>query len=225
MTERFERAANALVVVAALALAVSVVHHEFFASDVSGQRRAPQKPVTVKNWPELLRSGTLIGDSSAAVKIVEFGDFECPFCRRFEQSYDAARRRFGHDVALVFVEFPLSSIHRSAAAAARAAECAGSQGRFEAFHDLLYQQQDSLGLKSWSAFSREARVPDEKLFEKCVKDTIPVAAIEKGRAIAKEMGIQATPTIVLNGMRYFAPPDDSTLEAIITSELAKARRG
>ena len=90
------------------------------------------------------------GDPSAPVVIVEFSDFECPYCKRwYDEALPSIRARVGTDVAIAFLHFPLTGIHPNAAAAHAAAECAGTQGAFKEMHDLLFERQDE-----WS------RLPD-----------------------------------------------------------------
>ena len=82
------------------------------------------------------------GSADAPVMIVEFSDFECPFCQRwYHEALPSIRARVGDDVALAFLHFPLTQIHPNAATAHAAAECAGGQGRFWAMHDLLFERQ------------------------------------------------------------------------------------
>src|SRR5262245_61999730 len=83
-----------------------------------------QKASFVENWSDLLDSGTQIGLSSASVKIIEFSDFECPFCARFGNALRDVRAKYPNDIAVVYVHFPIPT-HRFAIPAARAAECAG----------------------------------------------------------------------------------------------------
>ena len=82
------------------------------------------------------------GDRGAAVVILEFSDFECPFCQRwYQETLPDIRAQVGDDVALAFLHFPLTQIHPNAASAHAAAECAGEQGKFWEMHDLLFERQ------------------------------------------------------------------------------------
>lgn len=83
------------------------------------------------------------GNPRAPVVIVEFSDFQCPFCRHwYDETLPALRDQLGDDVSIAFLHFPLTSIHPNAAAAHAAAECAGDQGKFWEMHDLLFELQD-----------------------------------------------------------------------------------
>ena len=87
--------------------------------------------------------GFVEGNPDAPVVIVEFSDFQCPFCQRwYYEALPEVRALVGEDVALAFAHFPLTQIHPNAAGAHVAAECAGAQGRFWEMHDLLFEQQE-----------------------------------------------------------------------------------
>ncbi|MFL5464046.1 MAG: DsbA family protein, partial [Gemmatimonadaceae bacterium] len=85
-----------------------------------------------------------IGPASAAITLVEYGDFECPHCRRAHPIVQKVRRHMGDRLRFVFRNFPLSEAHPHAQHAAEAAEAAGAQGRFWEMHDLLFHNQDAL---------------------------------------------------------------------------------
>jgi hypothetical protein len=87
---------------------------------------------------------------------VSFSDFECPYCRTFQSSLDSVRHDRGNAISFVFVHFPLP-MHRFARPAARAAECANTLGKFDAFQRVLFGKQDSLGLKPWGSYPNRAR--------------------------------------------------------------------
>ncbi len=87
-----------------------------------------------------------------------------------------------------------------------AAECAHLQGRFEAFHDVLFEQQDSLGLKAWTKFAEQSGVPDRRAFEACINKGDRDPKVEQGIAFGNRIDARGTPTILLNGWMLAAPP-------------------
>ena len=89
----------------------------------------------------------VLGPATAPVTLVEYGDYECPFCRAAHASVEQVRQAMGNDLRFVFRHFPLSQIHPHAYQAAEAAEAAGAQGRFWEMHHLLFANQDRLGLR------------------------------------------------------------------------------
>ena len=212
---RLDTVGTALVVVAAVGVGASVVHREFAGIRPARQTYvSPSGPPTYQDdWRQWLPSGIRLGDSLAPITIVEFADFECPFCGRFHSSFVAAKQVFGDRLALVFFHFPLM-MHRFARPAAKAAECAQAQGRFAEYHDLLYAKQDSLGLKPWLAFARDAGVRDTSAFQRCLADTTAMVRVAEDLALGNRIGVEGTPTIVINGWRLVVPPYDSLPEVI-----------
>jgi protein-disulfide isomerase len=213
MTPAIERAATATVVLAAVAVAVASIHREFSrptSVDVPG-RVGP--PTYFAGWKELLAKGVFIGDTAAPVKVIEFGDFECPFCKRFQLGFAEARKKYGSAVALVFVHYPLPQ-HRFARPAARASECADRQGRFAEFQDAVYSKQDSLGLKTWLSFGRAAGVKNTAEFVRCASDTVTIARIEAGIAAGNAITVRGTPTVIINGWRFGIAPSESLTDIV-----------
>jgi len=134
------------------------------------------------------------------------------------QELPRLRQKFPGMIALVYRHWPLSR-HRFAYQAARAAECAAEQGRFEAFHDVVYAQQDSLGLKVFGEMAAEAGVPDLGLFEVCTSSTDPVPSIEADIAKVIELGGIGTPTLLMNGLLLRGPIRSHILDSIAEAAL------
>ena len=212
-----ERIGSALLTVAALAIAFVLVRREFFPPDnASGATAAG--PRFVERWETILASGIRVGSEGARATLVEFVDFECPFCKRYHETVmRSMRQAFGDSLAVVYVHFPLS-MHRHASAAAHAAECASRQGRFEPFVDAIYNKQDSLGSRSWNAYAGDAAVADMALFGRCV-GSAKSARIDSGLAIGARIGVAGTPSIMLNGWLFRSPPSDTLLARTIRDAL------
>lgn len=220
MNRAFESALSAILTIAAIAIAAVLVRREFFAKPtVSPATRSSEY---VADWQALAFKGRTVGNSAAKVTIFEFTDLECPFCRLFNGTLKNVRSRFPTEVAYVIIHLPLS-MHRFAKPAARAAECAGQAGRFSQMVDALFEKQDSLGLKSWRSFAQAAGVEDSLTFDRCVALTTPVTKIEEGLEVAKRLGVSSTPTVILNGWRYGAPPTEDELVRAIEDILAGRR--
>lgn len=208
MKEHFDRLLTAVLVIAAAAMAVTFVHRQA-TGDVD--RGPAHSRTAVKDWSSLVRSGVLVGDSTAKVKVVEFGDFECPFCRRADSVFRVVKEKYGSDVALVYVHFPLT-IHRFAIPAARASECAADQGKFAEMHDLLFRKQDSLGLKSWASYARESGVADSVTFDQCVSRSDIPLRVQIGLDLGRALGLHGTPVVIVNGWRLEPPPTIEEIE-------------
>lgn len=211
----FDRVLSSLLTLAAFLIAGVMAYHEFSPQSRTQRMRGEDgPPVFEKNWRRLLSAGTVSGDTAAPVVIIEIGDLECPACRAAQAAIEAVRQRYARQTSLVYVHYPLS-YHRFARPAARAAECAAEDGRFEAFVSKVYEKQDSLGLKSWVSYASESGITDSARFDGCVREAGPVARIEAGIAAGDEFGVRGTPTLFLNGWRLPKPPSvEELLDAV-----------
>ncbi len=206
-------------VACALVVTALVVRRQL-ASPSAGERQSGP-PTPVSGWIKLVAGGHRMGPAGAPVTILEFADFECPFCRAFtEGALRAIRAEYPTTVAVIFREWPLP-YHQYARQAAQAAECAADQGRFESFHAALYAKQDSLGLKSFTQFAAEAGVPDTIAFAQCATSTMPVPAIDSDIAAARRAGGAGTPTIIINGLLIHDLPDSAGLDSLVRQAIAK----
>jgi protein-disulfide isomerase len=166
-----------------------------------------------------VEAGIRVGPPTAAVTIIEFMDMECPFCQRLAFAMDSLRSEFPDDIAVVVHHFPLTN-HRFARIAAVAVECADDQGAFEQFFALLFQKQDSIGLKDWDAFAAEAGVADIDEFANCRQTNSTFPRIDYGRAFGESIGVRGTPTVVINGWKMPRVPQLNDLRASVRAVLA-----
>lgn len=190
-------AVTAVFALCAVAVASAAVKQQFFAQQANAAVTV-SAPRNVKDWARLAEAGQRVGPATAPVTIIEFSDFECPFCALLHQTLRSVQARNPDAVTLVYRHFPLQG-HKHAFAAAVASECSGAQGKFAAFHDLLFQQQDSIGVRSWASFATAAGVADQARFEECMQSDVPRARVEADRSAAKRLGLSGTPTIIVNG--------------------------
>jgi protein-disulfide isomerase len=207
-------------VVCAMITTGLLVRREVFPTVLQSARQpAEQKPILIAHWRDDLGKGIRLGDWQAPVQLIEFADFECPFCGSFHKTLKALRERYPSQVALTYVHFPIQG-HRFAIPAARAADCANAQGRFEAMYDHLFDEQESLGLKPWNEFAAAAGVPDLAAFEACIKKSGPIPRVVEGQALGKEVDVQGTPTLVVNGWKLGHPPTEKELDEMVKAVLA-----
>ncbi len=216
MTSRVEDTLSILVTVCAVTVAGTVV----WKSSTGSVSESPGRPEYVEAWDQLLDSGRRLGPASAPVQIVEFGDFQCPFCRTFHQAVLNVMDKLPGQISLVYFHLPLS-IHPHAVPAARAAECAAAEELFEPMAAELLAKQDSMGMKSWASFARSVGIAHTMSFLRCTEDPLTITQIEHHRVLAAELGIKATPTVMINGWRFQAPPTDSL--ALIAKEIINGR--
>jgi protein-disulfide isomerase len=208
-----------ILVICAIITTGVVLKREFFPSAQTAQMPSEHKPTLVEHWREYLDKGVRMGPAQARVQLIEFADFECPFCGSFHKTLKTLRQRYPDLVSLDYVHFPLPG-HRFASPAARVAECAGDQGRFEAMHDQLFDNQDSFGLKPWSEYATAAGVPDLAAFDTCIKRTDPIPRIEGGKKLGTTLDVQGTPTLIVNGWMLGHPPTEDDLDEMVKKILA-----
>lgn len=158
------------------------------------------------------------GNPSAPVTIVEFSDFQCPYCREMQQVLSGLLEKYKGKVRLGFRDFPLRPIHPNAQQAAEAARCAGEQGRFWEYHDLLFQDQSRLdpdGLKARAV----ALGLDAGRFGGCLAGGRFSPLIENDLRAGTAAGVSATPTFYVNGVLVVGGQNAAVFERLIEAEL------
>jgi protein-disulfide isomerase len=166
--------------------------------------------------------GLRSGPDEAPVVVVEFGDYECPFCRESASFVRRLRTTFP-ETAFVYRHLPLP-IHRHAYFAARVSECAADQDRWEAAHDFLMRSAD-LSTLDVVELGREAEIPSLEKFDECVRRDDPVARVEEDMALAERLEITWTPAFAINGTLYPHALDSATLYQIVESTLGASQAG
>lgn len=157
------------------------------------------EPRFVTNWRGIATAPPLTGSPNAEVRLVEFSDLECPACRMFHaRTLPIIREKFGDRVAIQLVHLPLPN-HRFAVQSARAAVCAEEQGKAAVFIEGVFEKQDSIGLKPWAQFAREAGVSDDQRFQDCLGSSRAAARVDEDNALASRLALRATPTVMVNG--------------------------
>jgi len=159
------------------------------------------------------------GAADAPLTLVEFGDFECPFCGRATGMVKELRHRLGDDLRYVFRHLPLTDVHPHAELAAEAAEAAGAQGRFWEYHDLLFEHQDELELEDLVGYAGEVGLDVER-FTRHIEEGRHSARVRADVASADASGARGTPTFFVGERRHVGPYDAETLAA----ELEATRR-
>ena len=212
----FKNLGTFILVLCAVLVTLAVVRREFFPP-----RPPDLEPRAIDDWQDLSVTGHRSGPQDATVVVVEFADFQCPFCATAAHNLRELRSRFGDQVAVVYRHFPLTSIHPFARDAAIAAECAGDQGRFEAFHDYLFANQDEIGSKEWVAFAEEATVPSITRFAKCLEEDWAIERVRADSRTASRLRLDSTPSVIINGLLLSGTPSLETLEIHVEQLLAE----
>lgn len=166
-------------------------------------------------------SGPARGQSNAPVTIVEFGDFQCPYCKEAESSLRAVMARYPQEVRLVFRNFPLTQIHPDAKMAAEAAVCADRQGKYWEMHDAMYDDQKALKLNSLKSTATRIGL-DADRFSACLTDGSANQALDIDAKAAQELGLDGTPYFFVNGRPISGNVPVETFESVIADELHRA---
>jgi Na+/H+ antiporter NhaA len=162
------------------------------------------------------------GPSDAIVTLVEYGDFECPYCGRAESTIRQLLTEFGQDVRYVWRHLPLNDVHAHAQLAAEASEAAAAQGRFWEYYDSLFEDQSHLTVRDLIARSERLGLDVERV-TKDVREHRYAGRIADDVASADESGVSGTPTFFINGRRHQGPYDIESLTAAVRA--AKTRAG
>jgi protein-disulfide isomerase len=162
------------------------------------------------------------GNPKAPVMVVEFSDFQCPYCQAVESTLKSVLAKHENQVALAFRDFPLTQIHSNAEGAAEAARCAGEQGKFWEYHDVLFANQNKLERNGLLEQARTLKL-DEKQFDSCITSQKYKAQIEQDEQDGRRAGLNGTPGFFINGVFLNGAQPEAAFEAIIQDALAVAQ--
>ncbi len=183
---------------------------------------APSAPVNVS-----IGDNVVLGDSKAPVTIIEFGDYQCPFCgKMFRDTEPKIREEYikTGKAKMVYRDFPLSQIHPHAQPAAEAAECARGEGKYWAYHDKLFEKQAQLSSDPafFVGLAGELGL-DAKAFSACVTTHKYKDEVAKDYQDGAAAGVQGTPATFVNGKLISGAVPYETFKAAIDEALAKAK--
>jgi protein-disulfide isomerase len=171
----------------------------------------PEAEVAVDNAPRR-------GAEDAPVLIVEFADYECPYCQRIHPELKKLEEEFAGKVAVAFMDFPLP-MHAHAEKAAEASRCAAEQGKFWPFHDLLFDGHQKLELAKLKEYARELKL-DTVRFDQCLDAGKQAASVQKDFAEGQRLGLTGTPSFFINGHFLSGAVKYDTLREVVEQQLA-----
>jgi protein-disulfide isomerase len=151
--------------------------------------------------PPVTERDHVLGDEAAPVTLVEYGDFECPYCGMAHPIVQAAQENLGSDLRLVFRHFPLAESHPHARLAAQAAEAAAAQGHFWEMHDMLFEHQDALEAEDLLGYAKSIGLDVARFASELKAGTYEKRVRDDFRSGVKS-GVNGTPTFFVNGDRY-----------------------
>ena len=164
-------------------------------------------------------SDSVKGNPQAKVTIVEFSDFQCPFCADVEPTLNKILNTYRDQVKLVYKNYPLPS-HQNAQGAALAALCAKEQGKFWEYHDLLFKNQESLEESDLKKYAAGFGLKTED-FNSCLESKKYKSQIEADMMEANRLGVRGTPAFFINGQFLSGAQPFENFQAVIEEELKK----
>lgn len=154
------------------------------------------------------------GDPKAPVTLVEYGDYQCPYCGAAHVVVKLLQQHYGKDLRFVFRNFPLTQIHPEAAPAAETAEFAGAHGQYWEAHDALYENQPALGLPLYETIVKELGLSAAEL-RQALADHSYLPKIKADFDGGVQSGVMGTPTFFINGDIYQGSSDLGSMAAAI----------
>lgn len=187
----------------------------------SGDKSSDKSPSSGKGTP----TNHVVGKGTTGVTLVEYGDFQCPFCGAYYPVLKQVKAEFGDQIKFQFRHFPLQSIHRNAFAGSRAAEAAGLQGKFWEMHDLLYENQTAWSESSstntiFEAYAKQIGLNVDQFKQDFTSDKVN-ASINADMAAGNKLNITGTPTFFIDGKKVDIGQSVADFEKVIKAEIAK----
>ena len=170
---------------------------------------------------EVAAIGAARGPEDAPITIVEFSDYQCPFCSRAEPIIAELLAKYPDQIRFVYRHFPLDSIHPEARAASEAAACAGDQDKFWEFHEQVFANQRALGTEDLKKYASAVGL-DMTAFDSCVSERTHRAAVENDVEDGRAVGVTGTPAFFVNGIPLKGAQPVEAFSKIIDEELAAA---
>ena len=186
------------------------------ASDVQIDLEPPRTVIEVE------ADDPVFGPSSAAVEIIEFSDFQCPFCQRLTDTLEQLKSEHGSDIRLVFKDYPLPN-HAQAFKAAEAGNCANQQGKFWELHDTMFSRQSELGVDDLKRHAGELGM-DQAAFDACLDSGRFAEQVNADLTAGQQYGVSSTPTVFINGRAVMGAAPFEMFDEIIREELDRAQR-
>ncbi|APJ02535.1 DsbA family protein [Silvanigrella aquatica] len=159
------------------------------------------------------------GPKDAPITIVEFADFQCPYCATAQPTVEEVLKKYKGKVRYVFKNYPLVQIHPEAIPAAIAAECANKQDKYWQMHDGLFENHNKLGEETYNKLAQNIGLKLDE-FNNCRKDTSVRDKINAEMEYGQSLGINATPAFYINGIQLMGSLPKAEFEKVINSELA-----
>lgn len=183
------------------------------AQTTDSQTKATRYDVPIDDDPSL-------GPADAPITLIEFSDYECPFCRKWHtEVFPRLLEAYPNQIRYVYRDFPIASIHSNAVSAAEAANCAGDQGKYWEFSEKLFAMEYSLGQEAYTSYSQSLNL-DQSKFDECISSRRHQAEVQADFDYAANLGISSTPTFFINGLALIGAQSFEVFQQVIDQELA-----
>jgi protein-disulfide isomerase len=177
-------------------------------------------PEQVKRYDVPTDGNPSSGPEKAPITIIEFSDYQCPFCREwFQDTWPQIQKNYGDKVRLVYRDFPLYGIHANAEPAAEAARCAGDQGKYWEFHNAIFSSTADLTRDTFDSIAKDLKL-DATALNKCIDAHTHKAEVENNYQYAAKLGVGSTPTFFINGLALVGAQPYEVFQRVIDLELS-----
>jgi protein-disulfide isomerase len=163
------------------------------------------------------------GPGSAPVTLLEYGDFECPYCGQAERVVRELLSAHGDDVRYVWRHLPLNDVHPTAQLAAEASEAAAAQGKFWEMYDILLSHQEALSMRDLVEYARDLDLDLDRFTDELRRREY-APRVSEDVASADESGVSGTPTFFINGRRHYGVYDINTLTEEVSAAKNRAQQ-
>ena len=192
----------------------------------AAQDAAPAAQQATEPTPEFRRydvpedDDPVFGAADAPITIIEFSDYECPYCRKWHvEVWPQLQAAYADQIRLVYRDFPLTNIHPNATPAAEAANCAQEQDMYFPYSEKLFEMTLNLGATTYQSYAEELGM-DMDAFNECLESDRYLAEVEADYQYAAELGIHSTPTFFVNGIPVVGAQPFEVFKSLIDKELA-----
>lgn len=181
---------------------------------------APVETPQVVRYDVPVDDDPFLGSEDAPITIVEFSDYECPYCRQWHSEvYSQIIDTYGDQIRFIYRDFPLESIHVNAKPAAEAANCANEQGVFWDYHDKLFSMELGLNPEAYQGYASQLGM-DEEAFQECIESGRYQQEVQSDFDFAANLGVRSTPTFFINGIAVVGAQPFEIFQQVIEKELA-----
>jgi len=179
----------------------------------------PEPPTELKRYDVPVDDDYILGPEDAPITIIEFSDYQCPYCKKwYDEVLLPLFEAYPGKIRFVYRDFPLTSSHPQAVAAAEAANCAGEQGKYYDYHNSLFSNKYQLSASGYAQYASELGLDIEK-FDECVRSQRSRVEIMADLEWASTLGVSSTPTFFLNGIPLVGAQPLETFQMVIDWEL------